>query len=242
MYGLTRFEGWFPKGMKEPNPACAANPEMTYRGIEYVATQCRDWSATEILDPPRERFPWPYPETNLLMNWHFDQDTLAPWRSEGPAQAGRSLELKIGASHTALDTRFAPRGKGVRFLEMGCPDGCAGGSAIYQDIPVERLSGERRFDYGFSAVANGTEPGAITASLSLCDGRGQTLWSDSFTATVQNEYRGKTTAESVYRASGVYLHTSPIVPHLPNAESLRITLSTTAGGYFNILDAWLMPR
>jgi hypothetical protein len=242
MYGLTRFEGWFPKGRREPNPACAANPEMTYRGIKYVATQCRDWSATEILDPPRERFPWPYPEINLLSNWHFDQETLAPWRSEEPAQGGHSLELTIGASHSALDTRFAPRGGGVRFLEIGCPGGCAGDSVIYQDIPVERLGGATRFDYGFSAVADGAGPGAMTASLSLRDGRGQPLWSDSFTATVQKEYRGKTTAESVYKASGVYLHISPTVPELPNAESLRITLSTTAGVQLNVLDAWLMPR
>ena len=72
--------------------------------------------------------------------------------------------------------------------------------------------------------------------------KGQPLWSDSFTANVQNEYRGKTSADSVYRASGVYLQTSPPVPALPNAATLRITLSPTAGGPFHLLDAWLMPR
>ena len=191
---------------------------------------------------PDRGFRGPIPRANLLTNWHFDQNTLAPWRSEASAHADRPLELKIGASNTASDTRYAPRGGGVRFLQIGCAGGCAGTSAIYQEIPVQRLGGARQFDYGFSAVADGAGPGAISASLSLRDGQGQSLWSDLFTATVQNEYRGKTTADSVYKASGVYLRTSPPVPALPNAESLRITLSPTAGGPFDVLDTWLMPR
>jgi hypothetical protein len=242
MYGMTRFEGWFPKGQKALNPSCADNPEMTYRGIVFVAVQCRDWSATDILDPPRPRFPWPYPETNLLTNWHFDQTALAPWRSEAPSHSDRPLALNLAASNTAPDTRYARRGGGVRFLQIGCSGGCAGDSAIYQDVPVQRLGGARQFDYGFSAAADGATPGAITVSLSLRDGQGQSLWNDSFTATVQNEYRGKTTADSVYKASGVYLQTSPPVPALANAESLRVTLSPKTGGPFDVMDAWFMPR
>ena len=126
MYGLTRWEVWYPKGEKDAKPSCADNPEMSFHGIGFVETACRDWSATEIFDPPLPRFPWPYPERDLLTNWHFGEDALAPWRSEASAHANHPLELKLGSSNTTSDTRFAPRGGGVRFLHVDCVGGCAG--------------------------------------------------------------------------------------------------------------------
>jgi hypothetical protein len=242
MYGITRFEAWWPKGAKDPNPACADNPEMNYHGIDFVATACTDISATEILDPPRPRFSWPYPQLNLLSNWHFAEPSLAPWRQVTTSSVNKDLETKVGVSRTQLDTRFSKQAGGVRFLQIDCGEGCAASSAIFQDIPASLLGGAIRFDYGFSGVAESAEPAAVKASLSLIDRSGHVLWSDSFDATVETNYRGIEPSESIYRASSVFLHTSETIPSVHGAQSLRLTLSPEIRGRIDILDAWVMPR
>jgi len=248
---LTRFEAWWPKGAKELSPKCSDNPEMTYHGVVFVATACGDASATEILDVPRPRFPWPYPEINLLANWHFDKGALAPWRlGESVDAGGGGLDWKLGVSATERDTQYAVRrdpsliehGGGVKFLRIGCRGECGADAAIYQDIPAPRRGEFNQFDYGFTAVADSSGPVAMKATLSLRNREGRTVWSDSFDATVPNEYRGHTVTESVYRASSVFLHTSEKAPSADGAESLRLTLSPKTPGPIDILDTWVMPR
>ena len=240
MYGMTRFEAWWPKGQKELNPACADNPEMTYHGIGFVATACTDISATDLLDPPRPRFPWPYPQTNLLSNWHFAEASLAPWQHE-PAAADNGLDWNVDVSRTELDTRHSRQEGGVKFLRIDCREDCAR-STVYQDIPASRTGGATRFDYGFSAVGGSDGTGVVNASLSLLDQTGQVLWSDSFDATVENNYLGIGPSQSVYRASRTFLHTSEETPSVRGAQSLRLTLSPKTPGRIDILDAWVMPR
>jgi hypothetical protein len=215
---------------------------MTYHGIVFVATACTDLSATEILEPPRPRFPWPYPQTNLLSNWHFAEPSLAPWQRVTPSGAGDDLDWNVGVSRTDLDTRFAKQGGGVKYLQIDCRGNCDSGSAIYQDLPVPRLGEAKQFDYGFSAVAETREPAAVRASLSLLDQNGRALWSESFDATVENNYRGIRPAESVYRASSVFLHTSEKTSRVQGAATLRLTLLPRTGGRIDVLDAWVMPR
>lgn len=89
LYGATRWEAWISNPEKPPHSGgnCGGPTTMTYEGNDYVRTDCRDWSVTEIYNPPRPHVPWPYPETNILSDWHFNNDGLSPWLVQGAVKA-----------------------------------------------------------------------------------------------------------------------------------------------------------
>jgi len=66
------------------------------------------------------------------------------------------------------------------------------------------------------------------------------LWNTSFDATVTTNYRGHKPDESVYKASSVFLATSPLVTLMPETVALRFSLSPRTPGLYDILDTWLM--
>ena len=82
----------------------------------------------------------------------------------------------------------------------------------------------------------------MTVKLSELDRGGVQIWSTSFDATVKADYRGIRAADSVYKASSVFLDTSPRVMLKPNAVASRFSLSPRTLVLYDILDAWLMPR
>jgi hypothetical protein len=245
LYGLTRWEAWHPKSMNLAlQKDCGETTEMTYQGMDFVLTGCREWSQTELNDPPRSRFPWPYPEINLLENWHFDEKDPAPWRREGSDEAGAYLDWSLWVSGTKPDTRFTRGVGGVKYLQIACRGDCRPEAAIFQDIPIERLRGARRFDYGFSGVSAGAGVGSLAVTLSLRDKQGRVLWSDSFDASVADEYQGKRAEDSVYLASSVFLRAAPAISmdDYRDAANLRLTLSPKTPAPLDIMDAWVMPR
>jgi hypothetical protein len=245
LYGLTRWEAWVPRsdGMRTTEN-CAGDTEMTYEGISFSLADCRDWSLVQLIDPPRPRWPWPYPEANLLRNWHFDHEGIAPWQRVGTTSGpGNLLNLSQSISRARTDLRFSQNQIGVRYLQVGCrTEPCTPDEAIYQDIPVANLPHSSSYDYGFSGVIDGTRNGTMTVKLSELDRGGEQIWSTSFDVTVETDYRGMRAADSVYKASSVFLDTSPRVMLKPDAVSLRFSLSPHALVLYDILDAWLMPR
>ena len=82
----------------------------------------------------------------------------------------------------------------------------------------------------------------MTVKLSELDRGGVQIWSTSFDATVKTDYRGIRAVDSVYKASLVFLDTSPRVMLKPDAVALRFSLSPRALVLYDILDTWLMPR
>ena len=112
---------------------------MTYEGNVYTLTACRDWSYTEIYNPPRPHTPWPYPEANILADWHFTNAELSPWTLQGDAMTSELMN-----SRTEADTKFAPggldHGRGVRYLQLSCSDNAPDCGSLHQDIPITEAS------------------------------------------------------------------------------------------------------
>jgi hypothetical protein len=239
LYGPTRWESWADaRESRPPAKACGGPAQMTYEGVEFTLTDCRDWSLTEIIDPPQPHAPWPYPETNILADWHFINATLSPWHIDGGA-----MKISMMNSKTAPDVRFAHDAPGVRYLHINCAEGANDcGGSLYQDVPLKGLPAAKSYDYGFSGAIAGEGEGLIDVSLSQRDAQGRSLWETKFTARVINSYRNKTVASSVYNASSVFLTTTPPFDLKPGAVALRLTLSPKTPQQYDILDSWLMPR
>jgi hypothetical protein len=241
LYGATRWESWFSNPDNPPRPGgnCGGPTTMTYEGAEYVRAECRDWSITGIYHPPRPHAPWPYPETNILADWHFNNDDLSPWVSQG------ALKASPENSRTAQDAGYEPNGPGLRYLRLSCPESAQDcGGTLHQDIPIKDLPKAKSYDYGFSGAlaAEGDGDGMIEVSLSQRDAEGRSLWEDRFTAHVRSRYRKWAVEDSVYKASSAFLKTAPDFELKPGAVSLRLTLAPKIPQTYDILDTWIMPR
>ena len=73
LYGLTRWEAWYPTQQNRPPQAvatCNGSSTTEYQGIPMTRVDCRDWSAIQIITPT-VRHVWPVPDLNLLSNFHF---------------------------------------------------------------------------------------------------------------------------------------------------------------------------
>jgi hypothetical protein len=243
LYGLTRWEAWTPGSDRvKATENCAGDTQMSYEGVVFTLADCRDWSAVHLMNPPRPRLPWPYPEANLLQNWHFDYEGMAPWQRPG-ATKGQNEVMDWGQllSKAPADLRLSQTHVGVRYVQVSCGNApCA--PAIYQDIPVARLPSSSAYDYGFSGVIDGAQDGTMSVTLSERDRDGNELWSTSFDAAVTTDYRGKRAAESVYNASLVFLETSPRMTLKPGAVVLRYSLSPRTPALYDVLDTWVMRR
>jgi hypothetical protein len=243
LYGITRWETWAPEARGKPARGdCNGATTMTYRGVDFTRTACRDWSVTEVNNPPKPRFAWPYPEANVLKNYHFDHDDLEPWRqSNGPGTGQLSWSQRRSA--TPVDMGHSLNRPGVRYLAIDCVESsCNPAAAIYQDVPVADLPRSGAYDYGFSGVVQDPSGGRVKVTLSERDAAGRELWTTSFDAKVSSAFRGFTPSESVYKSSSTFLVTSPVLAIKPNAAVLRFAFSPQIPGHYLFLDTWLMPR
>jgi hypothetical protein len=243
LYGVTRWEAWAPQAEGKPAGGnCNGPADMVYQGVEFSRTDCRDWTVTEINKAPKPHFAWPYPEANVLKNYHFDHDDMEPWRqSGGPGSSQMSWSQRRSSAPTDMG-RFLNH-PGVRYLAVDCVDSpCGPSSAIYQDVPVADLPRSGSYDYGFSGVVQDSSGGSVKVTLSERDAAGHELWTTSFDAKVSSEFRGFTPSESVYKSSSTFLNTSPVVVLKPNAAYVRFAISPQISGHYLFLDTWLMPR
>src|SRR5208337_669203 len=243
LYSATRWKTWVSNPETPPKVPtnCSGPTEMVYEGNVFTRVACRDWSYTEINNPPRPHAPWPYPEENILADWHFTNGKVSPWSLQGGAMTSELMN-----SRTEADTKHAPggveRGAGVRYLRLSCPGNAQDCGSLHQDIPVTTLPKANSYDYGFSGVVADEGDGVIDVSLSQRDAQGKSLWEDRFTAHVPNDYRKWTVKDSVYKASSVFLKTAQAFELKPGAFSLRLSLSPRTAKRYDILDAWVMPR
>lgn len=242
LYGATRWESWVSDPGQPPkaNTNCSGPTEMVYEGHAFTIVGCRDWSDAEINDPPHPHAPWPYPEENILANWHFTNGEVSPWSLLGGAMTSELMN-----SRTEADTKFAgglEHGAGVCYLRLTCPQNAPDCGFLRQDIPIGHLPKANSFDYGFSGAVADDGDGAIDVSLSQRDAQGRSLWEDHFSAHVPSHYRKWTVKDSVYNASSVFLKTAPAFELKPGAVALRLSLSPRTAKRYDILDAWVMPR
>jgi hypothetical protein len=245
LYGLTRWDAWVPSSEHvKPSENCSGDTRMTYEGVSFTLAGCRDWSEVELIKPPIPHFPWPYPEANMLRNWHFGRAEMAPWkRTDTKSETGKVINWSRLASKAPADLRFSQTRVGVDYLQINCGGRqCDPQQAIYQDVPIVARQSSSAYDYGFSGVVDGTENGTITVTLSELDRSDHVLWSTSFDAAVKTGYRGKKTSDSVYNASWVFLETSPPISMKPGAVTLRLSLSPRTSVTYDIMDTWLMGR
>lgn len=233
LYGHTRWEAWTPTGPAVATN-CAGATQMQYQGATFYLQACRDWSAVTIYPTPKPYLPWPYPEANVLVNSHIDG--LAGWQHDP------GINWNVMNSTTALDTGYSQNGHGVDYLQLSCAGQCWSGQALYQDVPISAVHGGEQVDYGFSGVVQSSAGASMHVTLSLQDAHGAKLWSTSFDAAVPTNFGGVAPNVSIYGASSLFLVTSPPLPSLKGAASLRLSLSPTAVVLYDILDAWVMPR
>lgn len=113
---------------------------------------------------------------------------------------------------------------------------------LKKDIPISAVHAGEQVDYGFSGVIQSSAGASMHVTLSLQVAQGAQLWSTSFDATVPTKVQKVTPNVSIYGASSIFLVTSPPLPNLKGAASLRLSLSPTAVVVYDILDAWMMPR
>ena len=234
LYGHTRWESWYPTGPANTTTNCSGPTQMEYQGVTFYRQDCHDWSAVTLYPTPQPYLPWPYPETNVLVNSHFDG--LQGW------QYGSGLDVSVVPSTTALDTAFSQTGHGVDYLQVNCAGQCWPSQAVFQDVPISAVQAGQQVDYGFSGVVQASAGANMLVTLSIQDAQGAQLWSTSFDATVPTNSQGVFPSGSIYGASSIFLVTSPRLPNLKGAASLRLSLSPTGVVVYDILDAWMMPR
>ncbi len=216
LYGFTRWEVWKPAvdSPKVPARTCQGPIEMDYQGVAFKLAQCRDWSAVNVFDRAKPRLPWPYPEANVLVDQHFDEpDETASRRTDA------ILNRSQFQSRSAADLQHSQNKKGIHYLQFNCGgQQCNPDQALFQEVPIERVKDGEAVDYGFSGVVDGNEPGVMHVELSQRDSAGRNLWSTSFDATVPTEARGVKPQELIYKASSVFLQTSPPFHIEPGAD------------------------
>ena len=182
LYGHTRWEAWYPTGPANTTTNCSGPTQMEYQGVTFYRQDCHDWSAVTLYPTPQPYLPWPYPETNVLVNSHFDG--LQGW------QYGSGLDVSVVPSTTALDTAFSQNGHGVDYLQVNCAGQCWPSQAVFQDVPISAVQAGQQVDYGFSGVVQASAGANMLVTLSIQDAQGAQLWSTSFDATVPTNSQG----------------------------------------------------
>lgn len=210
---------------------CHGTDDVEYRGVKFVVTFCRDWSAVTVADPPELAAPWPIPDMNLLQNYHFDQG-LTNWK-----QTGNGLQLNLKISTEAKDTKYVQQGgAGIRYLELKCAANCLAGNAIYQDVPITAKTTSGRYTLGARVRAH-DQAGALRLAVTVLDRNGQVLDEKSFSEPAP--LPGGPGADSVVLSGNFALNSFPITID-PQASVLRFSISPTSTGTFDIVDTWLM--
>jgi hypothetical protein len=245
LYGPTRWEAWAPASENPPPTTnCPGAARMTYEGLEFALADCRDWSVVELNQPPKPAAPWPYPETNVLSNWHFTSNTLAPWRLESDrGAAGPAFRYELQNSKAERDTHFAPNGPGLRYLLIDCrttQESC--GATLSQTLDRDKLPQAHRVDFGVSGVMEDVGEGKVEVSLSQTDPIGKELWRRQTTVPIGHSSRQFSRDDSVYLASSLWLISVPGFQWKEGANRLRLAIKPLTPGAYDFLNAWVMPR
>jgi hypothetical protein len=232
--------------------AKAARFQMTYQGLAFTMSDCRDWTNIVLQNPPVQPPAWPVSGLNLLRNFHFNGAAIKQLPNWDTSHLSHG-ELVV--SKTKDDTTHdspAPLG-GIAYLRLGCSGGCDSES-IHQDIPVSALT--RSGSYTLGVIAR-TEAGTGSLKLSLAqmNGDGIDLSKATFTAhNLTSEERGcdnagehcrkfafdpKAKTGSVVLSSNFVSETLPISID-PRARKLRFEIDPASANDFDLVSAWVM--
>jgi hypothetical protein len=250
LYGITRWEVWVAdQGIDSPDSAlqksiaraaqvCGGSPHVVYQGQNFTRTACRDWSAVTPARAPEPPTPWPIPDMNLLLNFHFGSD-LENWIWTGSSADGSQINPALKNSLAPRDASFVQRnGKGVRYLAVNCSGPCAPDEYLYQDVPVSSLTSSGMYTFGVVARSEGS-PGTLQIELQQIDGGGNALDTKAFDAAVDPRNQRFSGDDSVLLSSGFFSTTTSLTID-SRTRALRFIVSPKTRQIFDILDAWLM--
>eukprot|EP01032_Pedospumella_encystans_P015330 gene15330-17541_t len=182
LYGLTRWEVWKPvtsavnvgthpvRGSAE----CSGTGTGVYKGINFIITDCHDWSNVKPVPGNGEIPQWPLVNANLLQYSHFEASGLSEtyqvgkWGRFGQSPAGNLINWSALVSTSGGD---ANDGTGVAYLAFNCAAGsdnaCGtpGPQAVYQDVAVDSLvCGDCAYLFGANVR---TAPGGGAGTLQI---------------------------------------------------------------------------
>jgi hypothetical protein len=245
LYGETRWETWTPVQQHVPTiepGACLGPTRMTYRGVEFNLTDCRDWSAVTVNTAPRLPPVIPIPDCNLLQNWHFDHRAIAPW-------TGSALAWLMRQSEAPLDIADATNaGKGVCYLTIR-RSGASANQSIWQDIPITQFTDGGSYAFG-STLRSESGTGIIDIVFMQVDKTGNPIpgTESKIAASVGGDIPGVTEngqqvtiAESVVLSSRFFMGVAAIKLN-PLAAAVRFALTPETDGAFDIVDTWVVAR
>jgi hypothetical protein len=153
LYGLTRWEVWFPAasaGSKVGSSAeCSGSGTGTYKGIAFTITDCHDWSQVKPLTATKDHTShppakgnssvplvstgfipaWPLVNANLLQHPHFEASGFSEsyqtsmWCRFGSSASGGFINWSALVSTGGGD---ANDGSGMAYLAFNCGAGADG--------------------------------------------------------------------------------------------------------------------
>lgn len=238
-YGVTRWEVWKPAAQTPTQTTSVCNGAKTYNryGIDFVVTDCRDWSNVTLLSTPAPPAVWPVPDLNLLSNFHFGNG-VDSWGRWGNSAEGNIINWSLLNSTLALDSKYSQTGAGVRYLAINCAGTCTNRQIIYQDVPISARTPSGHYTVAVTARTEGGQ-GTLELALSQIDGSGNYITHDTHSASVLSSYPAWTADPSVMLHSG-FLSATVKVQISPSAAYLRFALMPQTANTFDILEAWLM--
>jgi hypothetical protein len=267
-YGLTRWEVWAPtssadgghstthhKGKTAEHIAeadslneCSGSSSAVFKGQSFTITNCHDWSAVRLLDPPVLPS-WPVVNANLLQYFHFEGGM-----SEEASEKG--LWHRFGSSSDGHETNWSVQSSvsdgGMAYLSVNCGAGAgatcgpSGSQAVYQDIPLEVLSENvwGNLLYGVNVkTAEGT--GSFTLALQLLDTEGAVVWQDVVTDSTVSSSAGSLQTESIYLTTA-FLSKTVVLPSSSEVvrgdlTALRFLMIPNDEKTYYIVDAFVNP-
>ena len=244
LYGATRWEVWVvsaPGNAPANKLQCSgADDDISYQGMHFKRTQCRDWTVIAPSSRSEPNQAWPVPELNLLKNYHFG-DGVANWNRSGTSAEGVQTNWSLRNSASQKDTHFRQdTGQGVRYLAVNCGGNCTKDQRIYQDVPLTTwmTSGT----YALAATLR-TESGNGTMEIGLeqLDRGGHVLSTAQFQGQVSEKNERIAGSDSEVLSS-TYATSDVPVTIGPGTAALRFYISPKSGTTFDIVDTWLMKR
>jgi len=242
LYGITRWEVWMPAA-QNPQPidpdACGGVVNISHRGVAFVRTACRDWSAVSV--PTRLEAPavWPIPGQNLLKNFHFAEG-VTHWNRSGESREGQTTNWSLRNSTAPSDVKFRQgNSQGVRYLAINCGGTCNGTQGVYQDVPVTRELGPgSTLRYGATVIseAGGAE---IQIKVQQMGPDGALLSEVDTTASVDDKSARSVRANSLVRSSTYVAGKAPVMLDA-RATTIRYMVIPKSPHTIDILDTWLL--
>ncbi|WP_158747744.1 hypothetical protein [Acidisphaera sp. L21] len=235
-YGMTRWESWTPSSQPaKATDACEGSTSMTYQGMDFTMSACRDYSATQPAASPLPLPPWPASPLNILQNFHFGQG-MAGWKTTGP---GMDHAVSIQKTREKDDVAMAPGSPGLSYLQVDTKAGVIAHGAVYQDVPAASVP-PGRYSIGMIGRANGGTA-SVVLSLQQIAADGSLIAASSEPVTLGStdaarRFDGSTSKvwASDFKTASVMLKGDP------RASTIRFVVAPQSASEVDLISAWLL--